>query len=46
MTEDAEKFAAENKAIRDLINQILNQSDNNDDQKQWRKIRKEKKGFC
>ena len=53
MTEDAEKFAEENKykyfetsaktgegidkAIRDLINQILNQSENNDDQKEFRK---------
>ena len=53
MTEDAEKFAEENKykyfetsaktgegidkAIRDLINQILNQSGNNDDQKEFRK---------
>ena len=53
LTEDAEKFAEENKykyfetsaktgegidkAIRDLINQILNQSENNDDQKEFRK---------
>ena len=73
MTEDAEKFAEENKykyfetsaktgegvdkAIRDLINQILNQSDN-DDQKEFRKdsvqikerpeekSEKKKKGCC
>ena len=73
MTEDAEKFAEENKykyyetsaktgegvdkAIRDLINQILNQS-GNDDQKEFRKdsvqikesteekSEKKKKGCC
>jgi len=74
MTEDAEKFAEENKykyfetsaktgegidkAIRDLLNQILNQSGNNDEQKEFRKdsvqikenteekSEKKKKGCC
>ena len=74
MTEDAEKFAEENKykyfetsaktgegvdkAIRYLIEQILNQSENNDDQKEFRKdsvqikenneekSEKKKKGCC